>query len=137
VNADIVLPVLIPLIFYIFLGAIILVPVVLHYRNKEASQRLVRDAIAKGQQLDPALIERLIPPPRPLDPRGAAFGFLVPGVILATTGFGLAASAVMFPAAADNVGDQLTGAVITGSMGVGFLLLAAIAFGAFRPRPKE
>jgi hypothetical protein len=43
----------------------------------------------------------------------------------------------MFPTATDEVGDRLTAAVIMGSMGVGFLLLAIIAFGAFRARRKE
>ena len=136
-TEDVVLAILIPLIFYVFLGALILVPVVLHYQSKEASHRLVRDAIARGQQLDPALIERLIPPPKPSDPRGVAFGFLVPGVILTAVAIGLAAAAVFLPGDREDLSGQLTGAVITGSMGVGFLLIAAVAFGAFQPRGKE
>jgi hypothetical protein len=138
VTEDVIIPILIPLIFYVFIGTIILVPVTLHYRNKLASHKLVHEAIARGQQLDPALIERLVPPAKPYDPRNVAFGFLVPGVIFGAIGAGLAfvAAFLTTDTQADFHNSLLTGAVITGSIGLGFIIIAAVAFVLFK-RPKE
>lgn len=137
-TEEVILPILIPLIFYVFVGAVILVPVILHYRNKLASHKLVHEAIARGQPLDSALIERLVPPVKPHDPRNVAFGFLVPGVIFGSIGAGLGflSAFVITDADADYHAALMTGAVITGSIGLGFLLIAAVAFALFK-RPKE
>jgi hypothetical protein len=134
-DESIIIPVVIPLIFYIFIGTLILVPVMLHYRAKEASHRVVREAIAKGQIVDPALIERLIPPPKPQDPRNLAFGFLISGIIFVAIGVGLGSSGFFLTDDIRDAGGFFSGAVITGAIGVGFLVISAVAFVLFK-RPK-
>jgi hypothetical protein len=134
---DIIIPIVVPLIFYIFLSVIILVPVFLYYRFKSATRRLVSEALAKGQQIDPEVLARLVAP-SPSNPYQSAFWFAVAGLLFAAIACGLAVTGVMYPELdATEAADQLGAAIILGFVGVGFLLISAIAFFVFKPRRHE
>lgn len=132
---DVLLPILVPLIFYIFLSVIILVPVFLYYRYKSATRRLVSEAMAKGQQLDPEVLARLVAPGQS-NPYSIPFWFAVAGLLFAAIGGGLAVSGLAYPEFTDGA-DQLAGAIVLGFVGAGFLLIALIAFFVFKPRRRE
>lgn len=51
---------LIPIAFFIFLGAVILGPIWLNNRTREAGIKLMHEAMARGQQLDPQLMEQIL-----------------------------------------------------------------------------
>ena len=47
---------LVPLVFFLFLGAIILVPIWLRERTKQSAHKLISQALEKGQPLDPQIM---------------------------------------------------------------------------------
>jgi hypothetical protein len=135
--ANILVPIFIPLIFYAFIATLVLTPIYLYYRHRSAAQRLVSDALAKGQPIDPEVLARLIPPVRPTSGATIAFWFTVPGIIFLALAIGLGLAALYLPMGVDDSGEQLAAATVVGCMGIGFLVIALVAALVFRRRPSE
>jgi hypothetical protein len=127
--------ILVPLIFFLFLGAVIICPIWLKERTKQSSHRLIGQAIERGEKIDPELIARLSDPPsrQPDRPRRT----LGSAVIMLALAGGLAASAYFtgdFDPTGHSWGGQMTGAAILGALGIAFLILAVVDYNS---RPKN
>lgn len=117
----------VPLIFFSFLGAIIIVPVMAKERTKRSAHDLIARALDRGQQLDPTLVQQLSSnmlqeTDRPRKSLGNAVVLLAlagafVGVAYVTGGFGFG----------DHEG-ALVPAVLLGSLGAAFLFLAIIDY---------
>ncbi len=125
----------VPLIFFSFLTAIIVFPVMAKENTKRSAHQLISQAIARGQELDPATIARMTD--EMLDGGGGtrarrSLGNAV--VLLALAGGFVAAGFVL--SNLDHDGEVLYAmsvpAVIVGSVGVAFLLLSIVDFAAKR-----
>jgi hypothetical protein len=125
----------VPLIFFSFLTAIIVMPVMAKEQTKRSAHQLISQAIARGQELDPATIARMTD--EMLDGGGGTrarrtFGNAV--VLLALAGGFIGAGFVLTNL--DHDADVLYGmavpAVILGSVGAAFLLLSIVDFAAKR-----
>jgi hypothetical protein len=125
----------VPLIFFSFLTAVIVLPVMAKENTKRSAHQLISQAIARGQELDPATISRMTD--EMLDGGGGnrarrSLGNAV--VLLALAGGFVAAGFVL--SNLDHDGEVLYAmsvpAVIVGSVGVAFLLLSIVDFAAKR-----
>lgn len=119
----------VPLIFFSFLAAVILVPVLVKERTKRSAHDLVSQAMARGQALDPTLISQLTQ--TMLDEGNRARRSLGNGVILIALAIGfLAAGYVIegFDADGDAIRGMAIPAVILGTVGLAFLLLAVVDY---------
>ena len=121
--------VLVPLIFFGFLAAIILVPIYLRERTKQSAHQLISQALEKGQTLDPALMRQLTEGQRQQADRPRRT--LGSGVVLLALAGGFVAAAFVMdgfdPSGAAHNG-MLVPAVILGALGVAFILLATIDY---------
>ncbi len=126
----------VPFVFFGFLAAIILVPVLAKERTKRSAHDLVSQAMARGQTLDPALISQLTQ--NMLDEGNRARKSLGGAVILLSLAGGFIAAGYVMDGF-DPGGDARHGmwipAVILGSVGVAFLLLAIIDYASKRREP--
>lgn len=125
----------VPFVFFGFLAAIILVPILAKERTKRSAHDLVSQALARGQTLDSSLVEQLTQ--NLLDEGNRARKSLGNGVILlALTGGFIAAGYIMdgFDPGGDARHGMWIPAVILGSVGVAFLLLAIVDY-ATKRRP--
>ncbi|MGE3930257.1 MAG: hypothetical protein AB7G05_08845 [Hyphomonadaceae bacterium] len=116
----------VPFTFFAFLAAVIIIPIMLKERTKRSAHDLVGKAIERGQTVDPVLIQQLT---ENLATEGnRARKSLGNGVVLIALSVGFAGAAY----AADGFGNFDTGAlvpaIITGAVGVAFLLLAIIDY---------
>ncbi len=118
--------VLIPLVFFGFLGAVIIVPIWLRERTRQSAHKIVRDAIARGEKLDPDMLARLSDPPRPAQPDRARRS-LGSAVIMIALAAALGGSAFV---QGELHGGMMTGATILGALGLAFLILAIIDYGS-------
>lgn len=125
----------VPFVFFSFLAAIIIVPILAKERTRRSAHQLISQAIARGQELDPATISRMTD--EMLDSYGGGrarrtFGNAV--VLLALAGGFVGAGFVL--SNLDHDGDVLYGmmvpALIVGSLGAAFLLLAIVDFASKR-----
>jgi len=128
----------VPFVFFSFLAAVILVPVLVKERTKRSAHELISQAMARGQQLDPELISQLTQ--NMLDEGNRARKSLGNGVILLALAAGfLAAGYLMDGAWNDHDGDVLNGmaipAVILGTVGLAFLLLAIVDYATKKRTP--
>ncbi len=123
----------VPFTFFAFLAAVILVPIMAKERTKRSAHQLISQAIARGQELDPATIARMTD--EMLENGGGSrarrtFGNAV--ILLALAGGFIGAGLVL--SNLDHDGDVLYGmmvpAVIVGSVGAAFLLLSVVDFAA-------
>jgi hypothetical protein len=79
--------------FWIFIGACCVAGIVADYKRRRAGMDVLRAAIDKGQQLDPALVEKLTSrgaPPERTDPTDLKLG----GIITIASGVGICLLAV-------------------------------------------
>lgn len=124
--------IVVPFIFFAFLASIILVPIIVKERTKRSAHDLVSRAIDRGQALDPALVSQLSETMiqegnRARKSLGSAVILLAlagafGGIALVTDGF--------------NTHDgSLIPAVLFGSLGAAFLLLAVIDYAAKKRTP--
>ena len=119
----------VPFVFFGFLGAIILVPQLAKERTKRSAHDLVSQALSRGQNLDPSLVQQLTQ--NLLDEGNRARKSLGNGVILlALAGGFIAAGFVMdgFDPGGDARHGMWIPAVILGSVGSAFLLLAIVDY---------
>ena len=113
--------ILVPLGFFVFLGAIIIVPQWLRNRTREEGFKLIHEAMARGQVLDPKMIEQIVEVKKDKDgPRWRRS--LGAGIVLVALAAGLVGVGL-----ADGYDSGLIkAAAIVGSLGTGFILLAVI-----------
>jgi protein-S-isoprenylcysteine O-methyltransferase Ste14 len=113
----------VPFLFFGFLTAVIVIPIMARESTKRSAHQLVSQAIARGQPLDAELIERLSQDA--LYDANRARKSLGNGVILIALaiGFYFAGRASGW----DGDGWSVP-AIIMGSVGLAFLLLAAIDY---------
>lgn len=127
---------LIPFIFFGFLAAIILVPILVKERTKRSAHELISQAMARGQQLEPALVEQLTQ--NMLDEGNRARKSLGSAVVLLSLAGGFVAAGYVMNGI-DNDGDAMHAmwipAVILGSVGVAFLLLSIVDYATKRRTP--
>src|SRR5262245_18265179 len=114
--------VLVPLFFFVFLGAVIIVPIYLRERTRQSAHRLLSQAIEKGEKIDPELIANLSDPkPKRPDKARSTLGS---AVIMLALAIALTASAFFtgdFDPTGHSWGGQMTGAAILGALGIAFL----------------
>ena len=72
--------------FWIFVAVAVVAGVWKEYASKRETERTIRAAIEKGQQLDPALVERMLRPKKGDETQELIIG----GTVLIAIGFGLA-----------------------------------------------
>ena len=71
--------------FWIFVAVAVVAGVWREYASKRETERTIRAAIEKGQQLDSALVERMLRPKKGDETRGLIIG----GTVLIAIGIGL------------------------------------------------
>jgi hypothetical protein len=116
--------ILIPIVFFGFLAAIILVPIWLRERTKQSAHQLISQALEKGQTLDPAIMRQLTEGVREKQDRPRRT--LGSGVVLLALAGGFVASAFFVDGYAHS--GMMVPAVILGALGVAFILLAIIDY---------
>lgn len=113
----------VPFVFFAFLAAIIIVPIMSKERTKRSAHELVSQALARGQTLEPDLIEKLS---TDLQVEGdRARRSLGKGIILTMLAVGLMGAAY-FGDGWDE--GAMVPATIVGALGVAFLLLALVDY---------
>lgn len=119
----------VPFVFFGFLGAVILVPVLAKERTKRSAHDLISQAMARGQQLEPELVTQLTQ--NMLDEGNRARKSLGSGIILIALAIGFLASGFVIDGY-EHDGDVVRGmavpAVILGTVGLAFLLLAIVDY---------
>jgi hypothetical protein len=117
--------ILVPLTFFLFLGAVIIVPMYLAHKGRMAKMDLLRQAIDKGQPIDAKVLEQLYEVGQSRSPRDQARKTLGSGVILTALSVGLGIAAYY---SGDFAGGDLDGmgiaAAIVGCLGIAFIFLA-------------
>lgn len=121
--------VFVPFIFFSFLAAVILVPVLVKERTKRSAHELISQAMQRGQPLEPSLVSQLTQ--NMLDEGNRARKSLGNGVILLALAGGFVAAGFLINEY-DPDGDVIRGmsvpAVLLGSVGLAFLLLAIVDY---------
>jgi hypothetical protein len=113
----------VPFAFFAFLGAVIIVPILSKERTKRSAHELVSQAMARGQALEPELIEKLSTDM--LQEGDRARKSLGKGIILVMLAIGLV-GASYFGGGWDE--GAMVPAVIVGALGAAFLLLALVDY---------
>lgn len=119
----------VPFVFFGFLAAVILVPVLAKERTKRSAHDLISQAMARGQPLDPTLIAKLSETMiQEGDRARKSLGNAV--VLLALAGGFVAAAFVMdgLDPGGDAHNGMLIPAVILGSIGTAYMLLAIVDY---------
>jgi hypothetical protein len=119
----------IPFVFFGFLGSVILVPILVRERTKRSAHDLISQAMARGQVLDPNLVSQLSQ--NMLDEGNRARKSLGNGVILlALAGGFVAANYAVGGLDPDAHHGMLIPAIMMGSVGAAFILLAIVDYAA-------
>lgn len=121
---------LIPLGFFVFLAAVILVPIWLREKTKQSAHNLISQALEKGQQLDPALLRQLTEGGQK-PPQDRARRTLGSGIVLLALAGGFVGAAYFtgdFDPTGHAEGGIMTAAIILGALGAAFILLALVDY---------
>jgi hypothetical protein len=117
----------VPFVFFTFLAAVIIVPIMAKERTKRSAYDLVSQAMARGQQLEPELIAKLSD--SMLQDANRARASLGKGVILLALGAGITGAAIASDGYTHGVhSGTFAPLIILGSVGLAFLVLAAFDF---------
>ncbi len=117
--------VFVPFVFFVFLGAVILVPIYLKERTKQSAHQLLSQALEKGQQLDPALMRQLTEAQGGKQQQDRPRRTLGSGVVLLALAIGFLCA--NFLGDGDNEA-LMTASVILGALGAAFILLALVDY---------
>ena len=116
----------VPFVFFAFLSAVIIVPIMLKERTKRSAHELVGKALERGQTVDPALIQQLT---ENLATEGnRARKSLGNGVVLVALAGGFAGAAYASDGFGHLDGGAMVPAIILGSIGLAYLLLAIVDY---------
>lgn len=121
------------LVFFGFLGSIILIPIYLRERTRQSAHHLIAQALEKGQTLDPALMKTLTEGQK--KPQDKARSSLGSGIVLLALAGGFAAAGYFvgdLSGEQDAFNGMMIPAVILGSLGVAFILLAIVDYATKR-----
>jgi hypothetical protein len=119
--------VVVPFVFFVFLAAIILVPVYLRERTKQSAHALISQALDKGQPLDPQLIRQLTATEK--QPKDKARSSLGSGIVLLALALGFVGGAfVVGNFAEEAFWGMMVPAVILGALATAFILLAIVDY---------
>lgn len=110
----------VPFIFFTFLTAIIVVPIMTKEATKRSAHQLVSQAISRGQPLDPELLQRLSQ--ETIYDANRARRSLGSGVILLALAGGFVAST--YVAGWNDGRGMMVPAIILGTLGAAYLILA-------------
>jgi hypothetical protein len=117
----------IPLVFFGFLGSIIIVPILARERTKRSAHDLISRAMERGQTLDPSLVSQLTQ--NMLEEGNRARKSLGNGVVLISLALGFVGMGFVADGFdADAHRGMLIPAVLLGSVGLAFLLLAVVDY---------
>jgi len=123
--------VLVPLIFFSFLGAVIIGPMYLAHKGRLAKIELMKQALERGQNLDPKLLEQLYEveasKKRPDQPRRS----LGAGVVLTFLAVGLGGAGFLsngYDPSGMSDNGLYTAALIVGCIGLAYLVLAVVDY---------
>jgi hypothetical protein len=117
--------VFVPFVFFSFLAAVILVPVLAKERTRRSAHDLIAQAMARGQVLEPALIAKLSE--EMLQEGNRARKSLGNGVILLALAVGFLGSGFVidgYDGGGDVVHGMMVPAIILGAVGSAYLILA-------------
>jgi hypothetical protein len=108
--------------FWIFVGAVAVAAIITDYKRRRGGVEVLRAAIEKGQQLDPALIEKLTSNER-RDERIEPLHVKLGGIITLAAGVGLCLMSFFISRIAPVALYPIMGAgVLVMSIGVGLLI---------------
>jgi len=114
---------LVPIAVLIFLTACAVAGIVADYKKRALAVEPLRLAIERGQQLDPAVIERLMTPDR--DPGLNPVYLKIGGIIILSLGAGIAILAVVLTQVEPHAFFPiLGGAAVVICLGVGLMIAA-------------
>ncbi|MES1200297.1 MAG: hypothetical protein ABUS57_02470 [Pseudomonadota bacterium] len=132
-----IIPVVGSVMLFGSIAAIVILPAYFRERTKQSAHRLVAEAIAKGQSVDPALVQKLtenVITKQQSNPRRTLGSAIV---MLALAGGFLAAG---YSTGGDWIGDGNWGfipAAILGALGAAFLILAIVDYMSQKNKKTE
>jgi hypothetical protein len=114
---------LVPIAFLIFLTVCAVTGMVADYKKRRVALEPLRAAIERGQQLDPAVIERLMAPDR--EPGVNPLYFKLGGIIILSIGVGIAILALILTQVDRSaLYPVLGGATVVLCLGAGLMIAA-------------
>lgn len=122
--------VIVPTMFFLFLGAVILTPIWLRERSRQSGHKLIQQALERGQALDPALVRELTDGQRRQAQPDRARRTLGNGVVLMALACGFTAGAFLTGNSDGVERGLLIPAVILGALGAAFIVLAIVDYSA-------
>ncbi len=124
---------IVPIVFFLVMGAFLIVPRYLKSREREALQATLRSAIEKGQSLPPEVIDAISrdTKPAPSAARDMRTGIIWVGVALGLIGFAYAMG-YSDNDAAEAFWPLLGISAFPGFIGLSFLVMAALNRGKGR-----
>jgi hypothetical protein len=122
-------PHLVPLAFLLFLTVCAVAGIVADYKKRRVALEPLRAAIERGQQLDPAVIERLMTSDhdRGFNPVYLKMGLKIGGIIILSLGVGIAILAFILTQVNEARGaffPVLGGATVVLCLGAGLMIAA-------------
>jgi hypothetical protein len=123
----------VPFVFFAFLAAVIVLPIMARESTKRSAHQLVAQAIARGQPLDTELIQRLSQDA--FYDGNRARKSLGNGVILLALAGGFFAAGRVGGGWGWNNDGWMVPSIILGSVGLAFLLLAIFDYITKKPAP--
>ena len=126
--------IVVPFVFFAFLTSVIVIPVMVKERTKRSAHDLIARAIDRGQTLDPALVEQLSE--NMLQESNRARKSLGSAVVLLALAGAFAGIAFISDGGMTMNDGALVPAVLLGSLGTAFLVLAIIDY-LGKPRRTE
>ena len=119
-------PFAVAIAFWMFVAIAVVAGIIGEYKKRQLALEPLKAAIDKGQQLDPALVERLMAPTTEAGPN--ALALLVGGVIVASAGVGVALFAFFLAHIAPVAFWPVLGAgVIALCLGLGIVIAGRLA----------
>ena len=116
------------------IGAMVIAPFWFRERTKQSAHKLISQALEKGQQLDPKMMESLMTAvpaqPKPQDRARKTLGSAIVMIALSAGFVGAAALSGDFDPSGYSGSSILTAALILGALGVGYLILAIVDYSA-------